>query len=127
MRELDSSSATGAEADAVIGAVHVVVHCFRTRDDVQSLIVKTLAVTERVVSSDRNQNIDTDVLEILENILGDVIDRLIVSIQMRRNSAKWQVTRPGSRCVEERSTGSTCAIYNRLGKIRNALGVVGAV
>src|SRR5678815_4209495 len=127
MCELDGASDARAEANAVIGAVHVVVHCFRTRDNMQSFVVKTLAITEGIITANWNQNVHAYVLEIPENIFRDIVDRLIISVEMPRHSTKRQMTGPGSRCVEECSASAARAIYNRFGEVRDTLGVVGAM
>src|SRR4051812_20772485 len=76
VRELDRSRDAGAEADAVVGAVDVVVHGLRDRDDVYAFIVQTFSVAESVVAADGDQRIDTHVLEIAKHVLCNIVDRL---------------------------------------------------
>ena len=63
MRELDRARHAGAEADAVVGPVDVVVHRLRNGDDVHPFVMQTLAVTQRVVAADGNEHVDADVRE----------------------------------------------------------------
>lgn len=127
MGELDGSRYTCTEPDAVIRAVYIVVHCLWTCDNVKPFVVQALAVAQRVVAANWNEDIDADVLEIPENVLRDVIDRLIVSIEMTRHSAEGQVARACSRRMKEGSTRSAGAIHYRFGQILNAFGIIRAV
>src|SRR5438105_15884760 len=56
LRELDRARNAGAEADAVIGAVYVVVHRFRNSDDVTTLVVQPFAVAQGVVTADQTEH-----------------------------------------------------------------------
>src|ERR1700730_12054854 len=105
MRELDRARDAGAEADAVVGAVDVVVHRLRTGDDVYCFVVQSLAVAERVVASDWDQYVDSDMLEIPEHVFRDVVDRLVVAGEMRRHPRARQVARSSARRVEESAAG----------------------
>ena len=127
MRELDRARDARAEADAVIGAIHVVVHRLRNGDDVHAFIVQSLAVAERVVAADWNQDVDADVLEILQHILRDVVDRLVVAGEMPWHSRARQMARPGSRRVQKSAAGAAGAIHDRFRQLLHAFGVVGAV
>ena len=128
MRQLDRSRDARAEADAVIGAVHVVVHRLRNRDDVDAFVVQPLAITQRVVAPDRNQRIDTDLLQILEHVLGDVVDLVLVCIaEMRRHAVERQVARSRARRVQERAARASRAIDDRLGQLLDVLAVVGVL
>ena len=127
VRELDRARDAGTEADAVIAAVHVVVHRLRDGDDVYPFIVQAFAVAERVVASDRDQYVDSDVLEVQEHVLRDVVDRLVVAGEMRRHARAWQVAWPRSRGVEESAARAAGAIHDGLRELLHAFGVVGAV
>src|SRR4029078_10777204 len=111
MRVLDGASDACAEADAVISTIYVVVNRLWNRNDFHSFIVQSLAVAERIVSANRNENVYSDMLEILENVLGDVVDVGIISSQMSRQPPFWQMTRPRSRGVKESSSSTTSAVY----------------
>src|SRR6266513_779271 len=100
MRQLDRARHTGAEADAVIGAVDVVVHRLRNRDNTDAFVVESFAVAQRVVTTDRYQGIDPDVLEISEHVFRDVVDLLVVAAEVLRDSTLRQMTRSGPRGVE---------------------------
>src|SRR2546423_15507878 len=110
MCKLDRTRHAGAESDTVIGAVDVVVHRLRNRDDADAFVVESFAVAERVVATDRYQRIDPDVLQIPEHVFRDVVDLLGVAAQVLRHSTLRQVTRPGPRGVEESSAGSAGAM-----------------
>src|ERR1700687_4539414 len=97
MGELDRARYAGTEADAVVGAVDVVVHRLRDADDVHPFVVQAFAVAERVVASDGNENVDSDVLEVPEHVLRYVVDRVAVAGEMRRYASARQMARPRSR------------------------------
>jgi len=126
VRELDRSRYAGAEADAVIGAIDIVVHRLWNRDDVHSFIVQSLAVAECVVPSDWNEDIDPDLLEIPENVFRDVVDGLLISTEVRWNSRPRQMTWTGSGCVKECPTCAAGAIHDRFGQLLDVLGIVDA-
>jgi len=88
---------------------------------------RALAVAERVVASDRDQYVDSDVLEVPEHVLRDVVDWLVVAGEMRRHARAWQVAWPRSRGMEESAAGAAGAIHDGLRELLHAFGVVGAV
>ncbi len=53
----------GREPDAVVGAVHVVVHRLRDRDDGHAFLVQPQRERERVVAADRDQRVDAEMLD----------------------------------------------------------------
>jgi hypothetical protein len=127
VRKLDGACNAGTEADAVIGSVDVVVHRLRDRDDVHPFVMQPLAVAECVVASDRDQHIDSDVLEVLEHILRDVVDRLVVAREMRWQARFRQMTWPRPRGMEKSPTRATGAIHLGLRQLLNAFGVIDAL
>ncbi len=78
--QLDGTSNTGGKPDAVVGARHVVVHRLRDSDDFDTLLMQPQPVAEGVVSTDRDQGVDTEKIKILKHCLGDIIDILGVSV-----------------------------------------------
>ena len=58
--ELDAAGDGRREADAVVGAVDVVVHRLRDRDDRHTLVVEAERVRERVVPADRSNTVVTE-------------------------------------------------------------------
>src|SRR5918996_1669674 len=124
MRQLDRARDAGAEADAVVRAVDVVVHRLGDGDDVHAFVVQTLGVAERVVAPDRDQDVDADVLEILEHILGDVVDLVAVSREVLGHARAREMARTRARRVEKGSAGATGAIDDRFGELLHGVGVV---
>src|SRR5439155_22804050 len=78
----------------------------------------------RVIPTDRNQDVHTDVLEVLEHVPGNVVDRLVVAGQMRRQSSARQVARPHARCVEEGAARATRAVDDGFREQLHVLAVV---
>src|ERR1700680_3575157 len=97
MRQLDRARDAGAEADAVVGTIDVVVHRLRDGDYLHPFVVQAFAVAERVVASDRYQYVDSDVLEVLEHVLRDVVNRFVVAGAMRTQAGPGKVARPRDR------------------------------
>ena len=58
----------GREPDAVVGAVDVVVHRLRDRDDRDALVVQPERERERVVAADRDHRVDPEVVEHLHHV-----------------------------------------------------------
>ena len=71
----------GGEADAVVGAVDVVVHRLRDGDDRDALVGQAQRERERVVAADRHQRVDAQPFEHAEQWLvksyGPVADGLV--------------------------------------------------
>ncbi len=86
--------------------------------------MQAFAVAERVVAADWNQHVHADLLEVPQNVPGDVVDRLLVAAQMRRYARARQVAWTGSRCVKERPAGAAGAIHDRLRQLLHILGIV---
>src|SRR5690606_16869214 len=63
----------GREADAVVGAVDVVVHRLRDGDGGHPLLVHPQTVGEGVVATDRDEHVDPRVLDHLEGMGGEVV------------------------------------------------------
>src|SRR5205085_9001991 len=106
------------------GAEDVIVHRLRDGDDVHSLIVQPLPVTQRVVTANWHEYIDADALEILEYILRDVVGLLGVAAQMLRDSAQRQVAWPRPRSVQESTATASGAIDIRFRKLLHVVTAV---
>src|SRR5437762_11387850 len=72
MDELHASRDRRAEADAVIGSEHIVVHCFGYGDYFDAFAMQSLSVAESVVAANRHEDFDAKVLEILQNVRGAI-------------------------------------------------------
>ena len=70
--ELHAAGDRGREADAVVGAVDVVVHRLRDRDHRDALVVHAERVRERVVAADRDQHVDPERLDHAQGVIGEV-------------------------------------------------------
>ena len=75
--------------------------------------MQTFAVAQRVVAADRNEHVDADVLEILQHILRDVVDRLRRIRSDARHALARQMARPRARGVQEGAAGAAGAIHDR--------------
>jgi hypothetical protein len=76
MNEVDRSRDGRREADAVVGAVDVVVHCLGDRDDRIALVVQPQRERQRVVAADRQHRLDSETLEHLHRVRRVVADGL---------------------------------------------------
>ena len=70
--EVDRAGDRGREADAVVGAVDVVVHGLRQADDLDPLQVEAAGEGEGAVAADRHQGVEVEVAEHLEGGVGEV-------------------------------------------------------
>ena len=88
--------------------------------------MKMRAVAERVVTADRNQAIDAEEVEVLQHLVGDVVDVvLILVLQMRRHEFFGQGARSCSRAVQERAAGAACLVHQVFGQKPDGRAVVG--
>ena len=71
--EVDGAGDGGGEADAVVGAVDVVVHRLRDGDDGEALVRQAERERQRVVAADRHERVDGEPLEHGEAVLGQVV------------------------------------------------------
>ena len=72
-RHLDGAVHAGAEAHAVVGAGDVVVHRLGDGDDGEAAAAELDAVAERVVAAGRHQVVDAEVLEVGDDLVGEVV------------------------------------------------------
>ena len=73
--------------------------------------MQPLPVAQRVVAADQDQYVDADMLEIPQDLLGDVVGFVFIAGEMRRHSAKWEMTGASTGGVEKCAASSTGAIY----------------
>ena len=75
----DGAGNTGAEADAIIGARHIVIHRFWDGNDLEALLVKANAVAERVIPADGYQVINPQEIQIFDHFGGQIVALGIVT------------------------------------------------
>jgi hypothetical protein len=63
MDEFNTASHRRGEADAVVGAVHVVIHGLRDANHWHTFLVQPDSITQRVIAADRQQDINTQLLD----------------------------------------------------------------
>ena len=89
-------------------------------------VVKTLRITQRVIAADGNQDVETEELEVVENLLSDIVDILCIRItQVRRERRARQVTRPRARRMQECATEPSPPIHHCLGQLLHMVAIVG--
>ena len=126
MGQLHNPGDAGAEADAVIGARNIIVHCLRYSDDFHAFFVQTLRITQRVIATNRNQCIDTEELEVGENLLSNVVDFVSIGVShMRRDRCARQVTRSRARCMEKSATEPATPVHFLFGQLLHMLAIIG--
>ena len=103
--ELDAPRDRGREPDAVVRAVDVVVHRLRDGDDRDALVVQSQAVRQRVVTADRDQRVESEVLDHAERVLGEVVRP--VAFRLAGEEGGHVAGRPG------RGSCATCAGSSR--------------
>ena len=64
---LDGAGDAGAESDAVVGSRDVVVHGLRNCHDFHAFLVQAHAVAQGVIAADRDQVLDAEPLQVLQN------------------------------------------------------------
>ena len=97
--QFDRACDASAEADAVVRARYVVVHRLGNRENLDPFLVQSLSIAQRIVTPDRNQVVDVQKLEILQDGRSYVIDVIrVLFLQMRRDDTSREVTWP-TRCV----------------------------
>ena len=89
--------------------------------------MESLSVAQRVVTADGNQHVDTDVLEILEDVFGDIVGFLVVAGELHRHAPAWQMARSRTRGVKESAAGSTGPIDVGLREHLYVVGIVGVL
>ena len=92
---LDGARDAGAEADAVVGAGHVVVHRLGNGDDLDAFLVQAHAVAERVVAADRDEVVDAQPFEVLQHLRRQVVALGVVLVLQVRRARLDFFTLPG--------------------------------
>ena len=102
----------GREADAVLGPLDVVVHRLRDRDEGNALVHEDLRVGQRVVATDRHQDVDAERGQVIEDerrqvvaIVIDGVPRSLVGAHPWRQPGLAHLPRVRSRRVEDRPAG----------------------
>jgi hypothetical protein len=102
----------GREADAVLGALDVVIHGLRDRHQRDALIDQDLRVRQRVVATDRDQDVHAEVSQVVEDPRGQVVeivtDRVAGALRLvhpRRQPGRAHLAGVGSRGVQDGATG----------------------
>ncbi len=72
MDELHAAGDGRAEANAVVRAVNVVVHCLGDGDDGEAFHVQALAVGERVITANGDQHVNAKELEVFEHMRREI-------------------------------------------------------
>src|SRR5919197_3979102 len=110
---MDSARHRRAEADAVIGAGHIVVHRFRDRYDFQSFLVEANAITQGVIAANRDEKIDAQPFQILQHFGSEIVFvGGIFVFEMRWNTGFLDAGRVGSGAMEKGATRTSGAIDN---------------
>ena len=124
--QFDRPGDAGREADAIVGARDVIVHGLRDGDHLDPLFVQPLTVTERIVATDRDEEVQTEEVDVFQYLWRDVVDRLLVNVlQVGRDVGDRQVARTGSRGMQKSTARASCAVDNFLGQFLYAAAVVG--
>ena len=63
---LDGAGDAGAEADAVIGAGHIIVHRLGDGDDFEAFLVQAHAIAQGIIAADGDQVIDAQEIQVLQ-------------------------------------------------------------
>src|SRR5690606_19001118 len=123
--QLDGAGHARAEPDAVVGAGDVVVHGLRDRDDADALGVQALGVAQGVVSADRDEDVDPEVLEVLEDGGGHVVDLVHVAVpEVGRDGGAGEPARVGPGGVEEGAAGPARTVHDVFGQDLDGVAVV---
>ena len=126
MGQLDGAGDAGAEADAVVGARHVVVHRLRNGHDVDALGMEPVGVAEGVVAADGDEGVDAEELEVPEHGGGGVVHLVgVLLAQVLRHHRLRQVAGAGAGGVEEGPAGAPRAVDDLLAQLLDVGLVVG--
>src|SRR5208283_1094068 len=103
----NGASDAGAEADAVVGTGNIIVHGLGNGDDLHAFLIKANAVAQRVIAANRDQVVDSQPIEILQNLWSQIVLLGVVGgLQMNRNARLLYLARIGARAMKERAAGA---------------------
>ncbi len=103
----------------------VVVHRLGDRDDRHALLVQPVPVGEGVVSTDRDEVVDPEEVQVLQDLGRDVVDLVGVLVgQVRWDERLGQMAGPRPRAVEEGPARTSGAIDEVLRQLHDAGAVV---
>ena len=126
MGQFDGSRHARAEPNAVIRTGNVIVHGLGDRDDLDSLFVQSVSVTQRVVAADGNEIVDAQEVEVLQNERRDVVGFIHVGAgRALGNTAAGEVAGTRAGRVKERAPRPGGAGYEVFAEFHDVLGVVG--
>ncbi len=77
MDEIDTPGHGSRKTDAVICPVDIVIHGFRDSHYGEAFFMNPLSIAERIVTANGNQEIDTQVFEVAEDMLGEIIEFIL--------------------------------------------------
>src|SRR5262245_28972376 len=83
MNELNAASHRGAEADAVVSAVDVVIHGLGNGDYFDAFAVQALGIAERVVAADGHKYLDAEIFQVLQNVWCEISSLLVCFLSFR--------------------------------------------
>jgi len=122
----DGAGDAGTEANTVVGAGNVVVHCFRDGDDFHPFLVKPDAVAEGVVSANGDEGINAEKFHVFEDIRGKIVDVLIVGfLQMIWNIGFFDLARVGAGGMKKSAPGAPGAVDDFGGEFEAIFAVIG--
>lgn len=113
----DGAGYTGAETDAVIRAGDIVVHGLWNTDDFDTFFMHADTVAQRVISSDGDEIINAQVIQVFQNLGCEVVDILLVAALQMGGDIDFRHmagTRPGR--VEEGAAGPADPVDHFLGE-----------
>src|SRR5262249_26173957 len=112
MKKIDAASHCRREADAIVGAVDVIIHSLRNSNDRETFLVQPLSVAQSVVSTNGNQGINLEILQVLQYVRREVFRLFVVFrvpsgfSQETRHVASLHLPRIRPRGVEKSSAGT---------------------
>ena len=117
--EIDAPGHRRGEADAVVGAVDVVVHCLGNRHHRKPFAVEPFGVAEGVVAADGYEGVDPHVLQVGEDVLSEIVlaggFRIVLrSAEEFRDLGVGDLAGVGAARVEEGAAGTVHGAHRRL-------------
>ena len=112
---LDGAGHGGAESDTIVSAGHVIVHRLGDGHHIDPLLVEVNAIAQRVVAADGDQIVDTQVVEVLEDLGGEIVHFSRVGfLKVLRDPVCRDVTGTRAGGMQEGAAGAPRLVYNFL-------------
>jgi hypothetical protein len=131
MDEVHAACDGGGESNAVVGAEDVVVHRLGDADDGEALAVDAGSISQRVLPSDGNQQVDLQVLQHLQHVVGEVqrlaVVRFSLGMQEVRRPRGAHAAGVGARGVQEGAAGAVDSPHDEFVERQRTLLVRGRV